>query len=99
MKNYFLIFGIVIFAGLLSGCAKSNPVNNYHSYKYYQNHKKQAKAVLKMCEKIPAFVKQNSKKFDLSKVNENCFNALKIYQQENSEQTNQSLGSSLAAGW
>ncbi|MCL4498339.1 MAG: hypothetical protein M1412_01780 [Deltaproteobacteria bacterium] len=62
----------------LYGCAKNNPVVNYHSYSYYKKHRKQAKATYEACEKIPAFVKQDSKKFDLSKENENCFNAKNI---------------------
>ena len=75
MKRLFLIAG-VIFAGLaLSGCAKSNPAAAYHSYSYYTKHKKQAYATDKACEKIPKFITQKSKKFDMSKENRNCFNA------------------------
>ncbi|MCL4322587.1 MAG: EexN family lipoprotein [Deltaproteobacteria bacterium] len=75
-KKLYLVFGLLflVTAGL-SGCAKSNPAAVYHSYSYYMKHKKLAKATYEACEKIPAFVKQNSKKFDLSKENENCFNA------------------------
>jgi c-di-AMP phosphodiesterase-like protein len=82
MKKLFLIAG-VIFTGLaLSGCAKNNPANNYHSYKYYEKHKKQAKAVYKMCLKIPAFEHQNSVKFNFSKTNENCLNAQNVVYHE-----------------
>ncbi|MCL4321996.1 MAG: EexN family lipoprotein [Deltaproteobacteria bacterium] len=81
MKKLFLIAG-VIFTGLaLSGCAKSNPANNYHSYKYYEKHKKQAKATLDACQKIPASVRQ-SEKFSLSKAYENCLNAQNVVYHE-----------------
>ncbi|RZD16687.1 MAG: hypothetical protein EVJ46_00145 [Candidatus Acididesulfobacter guangdongensis] len=79
MKKLYLIFGalFLVVAGL-SGCAKNNQVNNYHSYSYYMKHKKQAKTIYKACENNPKFVNQNSKKFDLSKANENCFNAQNV---------------------
>ena len=76
-KIKLLLIGLTI-GGLglgLYGCAKSNPVNSYHSYSYYKKHTKQAKATYEACEKLPAFKMQNSKKFELSKANENCFNA------------------------
>ena len=59
----------------LYGCAKSNPVAVYHSYAYYKRHKNQAKTTYEACKKLPAFIKHDSKKFELSKENENCFNA------------------------
>jgi hypothetical protein len=79
MKKLFLIAGVIITGLVLSGCAKSNPAAAYHSYSYYTKHKKQAKAAYEACEKIPAFVNQNLKKFVLSKENENCFNAQNVF--------------------
>ena len=79
MKKLILIAGVIITGLALSGCAKSNPAANYHSYSYYKKHREQAKATYEACEKIPAFMKQNSRKFVLSKENENCFNAENVF--------------------
>ncbi|MHB1646228.1 MAG: EexN family lipoprotein [bacterium] len=75
MKKMFLIFGVLIFAGLLSGCAKNNPAMIYHSYSYYTKHKKQAKATYAACKQNPDFTSQKSRRFDLSKENTNCWHA------------------------
>ena len=74
MKRLFLIAGVIITGLVLSGCAKSNLINVYHSYAYYKRHKNQAKATYEACEKIPAGV-WHSPRFELSKKPENCFNA------------------------
>ena len=75
MKRLILIAGIIITGLALSGCAKSNPAQVYHSYSFYKKHRSQAKVTYEACKKIPAFVKQNSRRFDVSKENKNCENA------------------------
>jgi hypothetical protein len=74
MKKLILIAGVIITGLVLSGCAKSNPAANYHSYSYYKKHRNQAKATYEACEKIPAAV-WHLPRFELSKKPENCFNA------------------------
>ena len=74
MKRLILMAGILVFAGLLSGCA-NNPATVYHRYSYYTKHKKQAYATYAACKKIPDFVSQKSRIFDMSRENRNCFHA------------------------
>ena len=74
MKRLILIAGIIITGLALSGCAKK-PAMVYHSYLYYTKHKKQAYATYAACKKIPDFIDQKSRRFDVSKENKNCENA------------------------
>ena len=78
IKLAVLVLTVGVLGLSLYGCAKSNPAQVYHSYSFYKKHRSQAKVTYEACRKIPAFVKQNSKKFNLSKENENCFNAQNV---------------------